>query len=66
MNPKFDAIITKWYIAEGRIGGIIHADRNARFEDGELITTSPVQYISLDSNGVRIAVTKSGTRYLLA
>lgn len=39
---EFTAVILNAYEADGRISGRCYCDRERRFLDGELITTSPI------------------------
>lgn len=63
----FDVVLTEWEMLEGgRLRGKAWKDTrpetaHAGFTDGEIINTSPVQTIHN-----KIAVTKSGTKYLLS
>lgn len=67
-TERFDAILIGWSFIEGRLHGAIYADSKKRFTEGEPIITSTVSTIACDmkAGGARIAVTKSGTRYLLS
>lgn len=71
IKSNFNAILTNWSIGEGlRISGNCYADNRDKtwssgFEHGERISTSPVQYVERTADGP-VAVTLSGTRYLLA
>ena len=68
---KFNAILTNWSIDEDlRIHGDCYADGrpvgfSSGFARGERISTSPVQFVERTPDGP-VAVTRSGTRYLLA
>lgn len=70
MARKFDAILSNWSFRQDshggfmRLYGTVSSDHAGRFENGELIITSEVQSIS-STDGFRIGLTKSGTRYLL-
>jgi hypothetical protein len=71
MTANFDAVLVNWHINEGtlRISGDVYSDTIDRpvfkFEDGERISTSAVQRVDRTADGP-VAVTRSGTRYLLA
>jgi len=60
----FDAILKNWTLDTDRLTGEIFADTKGRFKDHEVVRTSPVNDIGIE-DGLRIATTRSGTRYLL-
>lgn len=70
MAPRlFDAILVNWHINENlRISGDIYSDNATRlgeiFTDAERVNTSPIQRVDRTIDGP-VAVTRSGTRYLL-
>lgn len=71
LTQDFDAILINWSILESmRITGTCFADKrpatmHSGFVNGEPINTSPVQWVERTKDGP-VAVTRSGTRYLLA
>jgi hypothetical protein len=71
MEREFDAILLGWQTSPdweastNRLSGAIYGDKKGRFADGQTIHTSPIVRFERTVAGT-VAVSRSGTRYLLA
>ena len=67
-TQPFHAILCYWkaYVNDRdlRINGTIYHDCEERFDDGTVVTTSPVHFGNIEAGS--IVTTRSGTTYLLA